>query len=162
MTHARCLFTTVLSALLSASIGCTHAPQPAPAPPKDRMVFKRDLYKGKGCLEYSWVPEGKRRVITLNPDIKEGVGEGPTSNEASHVQVYALTNGLYGLKEWQFPKGSPTSSQVVSAMVELKELEAIGTVFYADGSSATDKRGLQPVHIKCPSALPADAEPPEK
>jgi hypothetical protein len=117
------------------------------------MVFTRNLYKGKGCLEYSWVSEGKRRVIQLNPDVKEGEGAGPTAKDASHVQVYALSNGLFGLKEWQFPPGPPRLSPVMRAIVEVKETEARGTVFYQDGSSAGDTKALVPMPVSCPTKV---------
>jgi IPT/TIG domain len=118
------------------------------------MIFKRDLYKVNGCLEYSWVSEGKRRVIQLNPNVKEGEGDGPMAKDASHVQVYALSNGLYGLKEWQFPSGPPYPSPIVRAIVDVKETEAVGTVFYQDQSSATDTKALVAMPVKCPT--PAD------
>jgi hypothetical protein len=117
------------------------------------MVLTRDLYKGKACLEYSWVPEGKRRVIQLNLNVKEGAGDGPTAPKVSHIQVYALSNGLYGLKDWQFPPGPPHPSPVVRAIVKVKETEAIGTVFYQDRSSATDTKALVPMPVACPTKV---------
>ena len=119
------------------------------------MVFTRDLYKGKGCLEYSWVSEGKRRVIQLNPNVREGEGAGPTAKDTSHVQVYALSNGLFGLKEWQFPPGPPRPSPVVRAIVEVKETEAVGIVFYQDGVNAADTKALVPMPISCPTKVTA-------
>jgi hypothetical protein len=115
------------------------------------MKFTRDLHTGKACLEYSWVSEGQRRLIQLNPNIKEGKGEGPTAKDASHVQVYALTNGQYSLKDWQFPPGPPHGSPVVSATVEVREIEAVGTVYYQDRSSATDRKALVPMPLICPA-----------
>jgi hypothetical protein len=141
-----------LSAFVGAPAGCTYV-ETSPPPSKSAMVFKRDLYKGKGCLEYSWVSEGKRRVIQLNSEIKEGEGVGPTAKEASHVQVYALSNGLFGLKEWQFPPGPPRHSPVTGGIVEVKEMEAVGTVFYQDGSSATATKALVPMPVVCPTGV---------
>ena len=140
-----------LSAFVSVLGGCTYVAENTPPPPRNDMLFKRDIYKGKGCLEYSWVSEGKRRVIQLDPNVKEGEGDGPAATDASHVQVYALTNGQYSLKDWQFPSGPPHSSPVVSATVELKEIEAVGTVFYQDQSFATDTKALMPMPVKCPA-----------
>ena len=73
------------------------------------------------------------------------------ANDAYHVQVHALTNGQYSLKEWQFPPGPPHLSPIVGAVVELKEIEAVGTVFYQDRSSATDTKALVPMAVKCPA-----------
>ena len=156
MRLAHVVVAFALSAFVSASVGCTYLAEKTPPPPKSNMVFKRSLYKGKGCLEYSWVPEGKRRLIQLNPDVKEREGDGPTAKDASHVQVYALSNGLYGVKDWQFPSGSPHPSPVVRAIVEVKETEAVGTVYYQDHSSARDTTALLPMPVKCPT--PAAAE----
>jgi hypothetical protein len=97
------------------------------------------------------VSEGQRRLIQLDPNIKEGEGEGPTANDASSVQVHALTNGQYSLKGWQFPPGPPNPAPIVRAIVEVKEIEAIGTVFYQDQSSATHTTALVPMPVQCPS-----------
>lgn len=130
--------------------GCKSAEAPPPAL-RTNMEFTRDLSNGRGCLEYSWGSQGKRRLIQLNPNTKEGAGEGPMADDASHVQVYALTNGQYGLKEWQFPSGPAPRAPVVGATVELNEIEAVGTVFYGDRSSATETKALLPMPVKCPT-----------
>jgi IPT/TIG domain len=151
MRHGRVAVSLVLGAFVGASVGCTYMIEPTPPPPKTNLEFKRDLYNGKGCLEYSWVAEGKRRLIQLNAGTREGEGQGPTAKDASHVQVYALTNGQYSLKDWQFPSGPPHASPVVGAMVEVKDVEAVGTVFYQDRSSATDRKALVPMPVTCPA-----------
>jgi len=141
----------VLCTFVGVSLGCNTAPT-VPPPPKTNMEFKRDLYNGKACVEYGWGPAGKRNLIQLNPNIRDGEGEGPGAKEASHVQVYALTNGQYSLKDWQFPPGAPNPSPVMSATIEVNGIEAVGTVFYQDQSSATDRKALAPMPLKCPSA----------
>lgn len=119
--------------------------------PKSQMMFSRDVYDGPACLEYSWVPEGKRRTVKLLPGRKEGTGLEPTSKEASHVQVYTLSNnGQVGLERWQFPPGGPHSSRVVGATVGLKGTEVTGTVYYEDGTTASDKHTLKGPAPKCP------------
>lgn len=143
-------FSVVLSMVVGVSAGCRTAEAPPP-PLKTNMEFTRDLYNGRGCLEYSWGSQGKRRLIQLNPNTKQGAGEGPMADDASHVQVYALTNGQYGLKEWQFPSGPAPRAPIVGATVELKEIEAVGTVFYGDRSSATETKALVPMPVKCPA-----------
>ena len=151
MRHAHWALALAMSAFVSASGGCTYLAEPTPPAPASNMRFTRDLYKGNGCLEYSWMSEGKRQVIQLNPNIKEGEGNGPTTQDASHVQVHALSNGLYSVKEWQFPSGPPHHSPVVRAIVEVKETEAVGTVFFQDESSATDTKALVPMPLQCPT-----------
>ena len=153
MRLAHVTFLLAVSAFVCAAVGCTSVRETTPPPPKHHMVFTRDLYKGKGCLEYSWVSEGKQRVIQLNPNMKEGEGDGPTAKDASHVQVYALTNGQYSLKEWQFPSGPPYRSPVVGAIVELREIEAVGTVFYQDQTAATETKALVPMPLACPTKV---------
>lgn len=140
----------VFLVFVSALAGCKSADAPPP-PLKTNMEFTRDLYNGRGCLEYSWGSQGKRRLIQLDPNTKEGAGEGPMADDASHVQVYALTNGQYGLKEWQFPSRPAPRAPVVGATVELKEIEAVGTVFYEDRSSATETKPLVPMPVNCPA-----------
>jgi IPT/TIG domain len=143
-------FCLLLLVVVSLYGGCKSVEAPPP-PLITNMEFKRDLHNGNGCLEYSWGSEGKRRLIQLSPSRKGGEGQGPMANDASQVQVHALTNGQYSLKEWQFPSGPPYRSPVVGATVELKEIEAVGTVFYEDRSSATDRKALVPMAVKCPA-----------
>ena len=150
MRHARAAMSLVLSAFVSASVGCRIAETPPPLP--SNVVFKRDISNGKGCLEYSWSSEGKRQLLQLDPTLKEKAGDGPTAKDASHVQVYALTNGQYSLKDWQFPSGLPHRSPVVGAIVEVKGIEAVGTVFYQDRSIATETKALVPMQVACPTA----------
>jgi hypothetical protein len=147
-------FTVVLGALVGISVGCRSA-EILPPQPKSNMEFTRDIYNGKACLEYSWPSEDQRRLIQLSPYTKEGEGEGPAANDASHVHVYALTNGQYSLKDWHFPSGPPHSSPVMSASIEVKQIEAVGTVFYQDQSSATDTKALVPMPVRCPTPTEA-------
>ena len=115
------------------------------------MVFKRDLNKGKACLQYAWGSEGKPRAIELDPNIKEGEGKGPMATDVSHVEVSALTNGQYSLKDWQFPAGPPHTAPVIGAVVELQQIEAVGTVFYQDRTYTTSTKALVPMPVRCPT-----------
>jgi hypothetical protein len=152
MRHGHAAFFLLLGTFVGVLAGCRSAETPPPLQ-KTNMEFTRDISSGKGCLNYSWGSEAKRQLIQLNPSIKEGDGEGPTAAGASHVRVHALTNGQYSLKEWQFPSGPPHSSPVIGAMVEVKGIEAVGTVFYEDQSSATDTTALVPMPVTCPATL---------
>src|SRR5580692_4060470 len=111
------------------------------------MKFWRDVYNRPGCLEYSWVPEGRRRVILLEAGQQEGARTDPIAAglKPSHVQVYSLTNGIHSTEGWQFPPGPPHLTPVVSARVEVFEsrMEVVGTVYYADGSTATQTQKLE-------------------
>ena len=61
---------------------------------KITMDFWRDDHTGPACLEYSYVPEGKRRTIQLRPGQQEAIQDDTVPDELkpSHVQVYTLTN----------------------------------------------------------------------
>ena len=118
------------------------------------MRYWRDVYHEAACLEYSWVPEGRRRVILLPRGQQEGNRTDPIAGDLnpSHVQVYSLTNGMYSTEGWQFPPGPPHATPVVRAQVEVfeKEMEVVGTVYYADGSTASQTQKLEKVLRKCP------------
>jgi hypothetical protein len=152
MRYGRIVFSVTLSAFVGASAGCKDFVD-APPPSKSNLLFTRDLHKGNGCLEYTWASAGKRQVIQLDPNIKEGEGAGPMANDASHVRVLALTNGLYGLRDWQFPSGRPHPSPIARAIVEVKEIEAVGTVVYEDESQASETKALQPMPVTCPTPM---------
>jgi len=124
-------------------------PTPDQKSSKGKMVFWRHMADGPACLEYSWVSEGKRRMVQLVPGTQLGEGLGPISN-ASHVQIYSLSNnGRGGVKQWQFPPGPPYSGKVVGAIIEVRGMEVVGTVYYNDGTSAVDRHPLDPAVRTC-------------
>jgi hypothetical protein len=106
------------------------------------MIFWRDVYNEPGFLEYSWVPEGNRHTIALSSPQQEGTRIDPGPSDASHVQVYRLTNGRLAIQNWQFPPGPPYKSPVIAAIIQVieQQMEVVGTVHYADGTSATERR----------------------
>ena len=86
------------------------------------MDFWRDDYTGPACLEYSYVPEGKRRTIQLRPGQQEAIQDDtvPDDLKPSHVQVYTLTNNdAVSLGMWQFPPGPPYVLPVIGAQVSV-------------------------------------------
>jgi len=120
------------------------------------MTFRRSDYTQRGCLEYSWVPEGKRRVIVLNPGTPQHVQTDtlPDDVVATHVQVYVLNNGRAGTVNWQFPPGPPRPGLIVDALVDVyAPAKARGTVYYAGGATVSDDRPLGESTQKCPSGL---------
>jgi hypothetical protein len=119
------------------------------------MTYRRDVYNGHACLEYSWVPEGRRHTILLEPGQQEGRRSDPVSGDEgpSHVQVYVLTNELHSTGGWQFPPGPPHPTPVVTALVVVSEenMDAKGTVYYADGSkSEPQPQKLDELPRECP------------
>jgi hypothetical protein len=108
------------------------------------MVFRRDVPEGTARMEFSWVPEGNRLPIEVLAPRDENSRMDPVSDDITQVQVYRLDIGDFGTVDWQFPPGPPHSFPVISAVVQtfLRRGVAIGTVHYADGTSATDTRQL--------------------
>ena len=115
------------------------------------MTFSRDVDAGQTCLEYSWVPQGKRYPIWLLPGEKNSRTDATSESKPLHVQVYRLSNNKQvGLKLRQFPPGLPHPTPVVRTTIEVSDKEVVGTVYYQDGSSASDKRQLDADAVKCP------------
>jgi hypothetical protein len=105
------------------------------------------------CLEYSWVPEGHRHLIQMGPGQHAAtrIDVGSTSN-ASHVQIYSVASDKFGTS-WQFPLG-PHYSGLRTAIVHLVNNqgvpEVIGTAYYADGTTVTNRHPLQTPALPCP------------
>jgi hypothetical protein len=120
---------------------------------QNTMVFWRDTDIGPACLEYSWIPQGTRRVIRLPLGQDEGGRTDPTDSDTSQVQVYRLVCNRVGADTWQFPPG-PHSSRIVYATIQVFESRkyAVGTAAFADGSSATDFRPLKDAPLPCPES----------
>jgi hypothetical protein len=122
-----------------------------------RMKLWRDDYTGPACLEYSWVPEGKRHVIRLaageqTRTVVDTIGD---TTDPSHVQVYCLVNNKkVSTANWQFPPGPPASSPVVAASVHVyqKEFKAVGEVHYLVGTPKKDDRPLDDFPRPCPES----------
>jgi hypothetical protein len=119
------------------------------------MKFYRDNNDGPACLEYSWVPQGLRHHILLRDGQAEGFENDTIPNDIkpSHVQVYVLSvNNRLSLENWQFPDGPPHDTPVVLATVDVNmgQSEAVGTVYYADGLTATSRLPLDLKSRECP------------
>jgi hypothetical protein len=128
-------------------------------PGDPRMTLLRDEYTGPACLEYSWVPQGTRRLLRLPSGQPAGHRIDPTPPNRSHVQVYSLTNTVLpgtergGLNTgWQFPPGPPYGSPIREATVRVYHaaMVAEGTVVYKDGHRVTDERELTREPLRCP------------
>ncbi len=130
-------------------------------PKRITMKFRRDQFAGPGCLEYSWVPEGVRRTILLNPGKQEGSRTDAIADDLnpSHVQVYRLNNNdMVSTEMWQFPPGPPYEYPVDGAFVEViqDKMLAIGTVHFSDGATASDTHELDPFPRACPELPPQE------
>jgi hypothetical protein len=125
---------------------------------KITMDFWRDDYTGPACLEYSYVPEGKRRTILLRPGQQEAIQTDtvPDDLKPSHVQVYTLTNnGIVSLSMWQFPPGPPYALPVVGAQVSILQarMVAAGMVTYSDATVNSGSAALDPYPRPCPQEI---------
>jgi hypothetical protein len=123
------------------------------------MVFWRDVCVLSACLEYSWVPEGKRHVIQLGPNQSEDSTTDSITipDDISYVEVYRLMSNGVGTDSWQFPPGQPHTSPVIYSAIEVFEerMEVVGTAHYADGSHVSGTRMLNRSPLLCPE-LPQD------
>jgi hypothetical protein len=122
---------------------------------KITMDFWRDDSVDRACLEYSYVPEGKRRTLLLKPGQQEAIQTDtvPDDLEPSQVQVYTLTNnGAVSLDMWQFPPGPPHALPVVSAQVSVlqERMVAAGMVTYSDSTVNSGSAPLHPYSRPCP------------
>jgi hypothetical protein len=120
------------------------------------LTFWRDDADGPACIEYSWVPEGGRRVIQLSAGQQEGNRTDPGPDDASHVQVYRLNSNGFGSDGWQFPPGPPHAYPVTQATVEVlhQRGKILGTVEYADGTTKSDTCPLKKSPLPCPEFPP--------
>jgi hypothetical protein len=130
---------------------------------KVTMDFWRDEHTGPACLEYSYVPEGKRRTIQLRPGQQEAIQADtvPDDLKPSHVQVYTLTNNdTVSLDMWQFPPGPPHVLPVMGAQVSVlqKRMVTAGMVTYSDETVNSGSAPLDPFPRPCPQGRRA-AEP---
>jgi hypothetical protein len=119
------------------------------------MTFLRDVYDSHACLEYSWVPEGLRHHILLNPGQQQGDKTDPIASgvNPSGIQIYVLNNNdRVSLEIPYFPKGAPHGVILQSAIVEVLEqrMEVVGTAYYADGSVVKQNLVLEPKGRPCP------------
>jgi len=119
------------------------------------MNFRRDDHSGPACLEYSWVPQGLRHTILLHKGQKEDSRTDPISDDLnpSHVQVYRLdNNNRVSAAMLQFPPGPPHAAPVDRATlaVDQQRRQVVATVHYADGTTASDTKPLDPLSRPCP------------
>lgn len=107
-------------------------------------------------LEYSFVPEGLRRFISLAPGQTAAarIDQIPDDLRPSHVQVYCLDNNhTLSTTNWQFPPGPPSPhGELVVAVITIldPQAQAVGTVIHADGSATSDSAVLdrRPGHCR--------------
>jgi hypothetical protein len=117
------------------------------------ITFRRDVYDGPACLEYSWVPEGLRHTLRMMPGEREVSATDVGLDETSNLQVYVLTsNDRVSLADIQFPD-SPPPRRLVSASVDVREndLRVEVTVEDATGGTATGSFALERVSRPCPT-----------
>jgi len=122
---------------------------------KMTIDFWRDDYSDQACIEYSYVPEGKRRTLVLQSGQQEAIQTDTVADDLkpSHLQVYALTNnGVVSLDMWQFPLGPPHALPVVGAQVSVlqERMVAAGTVTYSDATVDSGSAPLDMYSRPCP------------
>ena len=123
------------------------------------MKLWRDVYNGPASMQYSWVPEGKRRMIQLSAGQQTDIRTDTVDDDldASHVQIYCLDNdGAVSTAIWQFPLGPPNPWRLTGATVEIFEDtgEVLGTAEFLGHDPLSDKHQLENVPRKCPDTEP--------
>ena len=122
-------------------------------PNQRSMTILRDNFvRERGCVEFSWVPTGKRLNIILPPGQQQG-SNSVTTNSATNVQIYVLTQETKSLESWQFPPVG--QKQIAAAVISVREAQAPhglveAVVFYEDGSSENFRKELENKERKCP------------
>jgi hypothetical protein len=119
-------------------------------PDQRSLTILRDNVTEGGCIEFSWVPTGKRIPIVLPAGQRQGTSV-VTTDEATNVQVYVLTQGRKSLASWQFP--AVGKKQLVSASIAVREAQNVvdAVAFYEDGSHEAFSRKLENEHRMCPT-----------
>lgn len=110
---------------------------------------------GRACLEYSYIPQGLRRTLWLNPGIPmdRRPDSLPPGLHPTHVHIHTLDNHQQtSTATWQLPPGPAHPSPIadVSVHLDLVRAVAIATLVYTDGHKVTDERALDPFGRECP------------
>jgi hypothetical protein len=116
------------------------------------LTLLRDDDHLPACIEYSWVPTGKRHPIQLAPGQSQD-SQSYDYQSATNVQIYVATIGDESIANWQIPiRGE---KQILHAVIALsvRARRLFGTVFYEDGTSFQDQIELQHERRKCPTGL---------
>jgi hypothetical protein len=117
------------------------------------MDFWRDDYTGPACLEYSYVPEGKRRTIRLRAGQQQATQTDTVPDDQSQVEVFVLTNNeTVSLVKWQFPPGPAYLLPVISAQVSVLQNRRVTArmVTYSNQSRSSGSAPLDPFPRPCP------------
>jgi hypothetical protein len=111
------------------------------------------------CVEYSYVPTGVRLDLQIPPgNYPSTPGNYPSMRidqlppGHSQVQVYTLQSGPppIGASVSTFPP-HPYGSDLASVVFAIRGRDAVVTVVYADGSSASKTMQLSSTNLPCPS-----------
>jgi hypothetical protein len=117
------------------------------------MVFGRDDPGAPACLEYSWVPIGKRIPLLLPHDQNVVSHLDQVDTDISQVQVYRLVDGNVGTDTWYLSPAEKNKS-IVYATIYVARGQVVATQYFADGTSVTDARLLKSNPLPCPTPPP--------
>jgi len=122
------------------------------------LLFRRDDARGRGCIEFSWIPTGQRRHVILMPGISQGSDTfsypfDPTDPRI--MQLYVLNNegkGPLSIENVQYPGGTGTASPIFLAVAEVFESQHVLRLTFhcEDGSTVQNWASLEPVLRHCP------------
>jgi hypothetical protein len=109
---------------------------------------------GPACLEYSYISSGQRRDFQLLRGTHAATRVDSVNPSDNLVQVYTVQTEGRGASWDGFPVPAPKSSlATVIFQIRWAGPEVVGTVYYADGTSYSETKQLQPTRIPCPTGL---------
>jgi len=109
------------------------------------------------CLEYSYIPSGKRRSLQLSQGQHAitRVDQLEPEEIYSLVQVYSVQTEQSGASWNCFPSTGARNSPLVVVIFRLHHAnrEVVATAYYEDGTDYSETSELVPTSIECPSGL---------
>jgi len=115
------------------------------------MLLRDESGVGIACLQYSWVPEGRRRSVGVPVGEMQSTARDEVDVElnVSFVEVYVLNVPDGSIGHWQFPDVA-AGRRIVRASVVLSDVTwdgtprtVTGTAYFSDGSEAASTRELE-------------------
>jgi hypothetical protein len=115
------------------------------------ILFGRDdPAAGSACLEYSWVPTGRRMTLQLPLGQNVASRVDQVDTDITQLQVYSLVDGNLGISNvWYLPPNPDKS--IAFATIYVSGGEVVGTEQFTDGTSVQDKRLLKSNPLPCPT-----------
>ncbi len=116
------------------------------------IVFGRDNLAGSACLEYSWVPTGRRMQLQLPHGQHVASRVDQVDTDIAELQVYSLVDGNLGITSiWYLPSLPSPPRSIAFATIYVSRGQVVGTEQFTDGTIVQDRRLLQRDPLPCPT-----------